>query len=69
MWNLKNIYKTVKDSQTQKTNLWLPKGKGQGINQEYEINRYILLYTNDLPYSTGNYIQYLIIIYNGKESN
>ena len=35
MWNLKNntnesIYKTETDSQTQKTNLWLPKGKGFG---------------------------------------
>ena len=34
-WNLKNntnesIYKTEADSQTQKTNLWLPKGKGGG---------------------------------------
>ena len=33
MWNLKDdtnelIYKTEKDSQTSKTNLWLPKGKG-----------------------------------------
>ena len=33
MWYLKNntnesIYKTETDSQTQKTNLWLPKGKG-----------------------------------------
>ena len=32
MWNLKNytnelIYKTETDSQTQKTNSWLPKGK------------------------------------------
>ena len=32
MWNLKNntnqsIYKTETDSQTQKTNLWLPQGK------------------------------------------
>ena len=39
MWNLKNnasesIYKTKTDSQTRKTNLWLPKGKGRrdGIN-------------------------------------
>ena len=46
-WNLKKkdgnelIYKT--DPQTQNTNLWLPKGKG-GINQEFEINRYTLLY-------------------------
>ena len=35
MWNLKNdtnkvIYKTETDSQTQRTNLWLPKGKGRG---------------------------------------
>ena len=33
MWNLKNdanelIYKTETDSQTQQTNLWLPKEKG-----------------------------------------
>lgn len=32
MWNLKydtneRIYKTERDSQTQKANLWLPKGK------------------------------------------
>ena len=36
MWNLKKdtnelIYKTQIDPQTQKTNLWLPKGKGEGI--------------------------------------
>ena len=35
MWNLKKdanefIYKTETDSQMQKTNLWLPKGKGRG---------------------------------------
>ena len=36
MWNLKKsyanelIYKTEIDSQTQKTNLWLPKGKDGG---------------------------------------
>ena len=34
MWNLENdtnelIYKTEIDSQTQKTNIWLPKGKGE----------------------------------------
>ena len=33
MWNLKNntnesMYKIERNSQTQKTNLWLPKGKG-----------------------------------------
>ena len=35
MWNLKydtneHIYKTETDSLTQRTNLWLPKGKGGG---------------------------------------
>ena len=44
-----------------------------GINQEFEIKIYTLLYikqiTNkDLLYSTGNYAQYIIIIYKGKES-
>ena len=34
------------DSQTQKTNLWLPNGKGvKGINQEFVINIYIPLRT------------------------
>ena len=37
MWNLKIstnelIYKTETNSQTEKTNLWLPKGKEGGIN-------------------------------------
>ena len=46
-------------------------GKGR-INQEFEINRYTLLYikqinNKNLLYSTGNYIQYLVITYNGKE--
>ena len=42
MWNLKEndtkklIYKT--NSQTQKTNLQLPKGNRRGINQEYELS-------------------------------
>ena len=39
MWNLKKndtnelIYKTEIDSQTQKTNLWLSKGKGKGMGE------------------------------------
>ena len=46
---------------------------GGGINQEFGINIYTLLYikqinNKDLLYSTGNYIQYLKIVYNGKES-
>ena len=53
MWNLKKnqkdtndlICKTERDSQTYKTNLWLPKGKGGwGINWEIGINTYTLLY-------------------------
>ena len=36
MWNLKNdtnepIYKTETDSQTQRTDLWLPWGRGKGM--------------------------------------
>ena len=79
MQNLKNdtnelIYKTEKDSQTQKTNLWLPRGRlGGGINQEIGIHIYILLYVKqilnkDLLYSTGNSTQYSVITYMGKES-
>ena len=50
------------------------KGEGEGgINQEFGINRYALLYikwiTNkDLLYSTGNYTQYFVIACKGKES-
>ena len=47
--------------------------EGGGINQQYGINRYKLLHiqqisNKDLLYSTGNYIQYLIITYNRKKS-
>ena len=74
MWNLKNdtnelIYKTDIDDK-----LMVNKGeRGGGINQEFGINIYTLLYikqiTNkDLLYSTGNYAQYFVITYTGKES-
>ena len=48
------------------------RGRGEGVTQEYGINRYKQLYlkqisNKDLLYSTGNYIQYLVITYNGKE--
>ena len=40
----KNQFKTERDSQTQKTNLCLPKEKGWGgINQEFEINIFMVL--------------------------
>ena len=75
MWNLKNhtdeiISKTERDSQAQKTSLWLPKGKvGRegGINWEFGININILLYikqsvNKDLLYSTGNSTQHSVIM-------
>ena len=61
------IYKTEADSQTSKTNLWLPKWeRGGGINWEIGTDIYTLLYikqiTNkDLLYSTGNYTQYSVM--------
>ena len=44
-----------------------------GINQEFGITRYTLLYIRidkhkDLLYGTENYIQYLAVTRNGKES-
>ena len=47
--------------------------RGQGVNQEVGVNIYTLLYikqinNKDLLYSTGNYVQYFVIAYNGKES-
>ena len=46
---------------------------GARIKQEFGINRNTLLYikqinNKDLLYSPGNYVQYLVITYNGKES-
>ena len=48
------------------------RGEGRGINQEFGIEIYKLLYikqiTNkNLLYSIGNYIQYLVKTYNGRE--
>ena len=79
MWNLKYdtnelIYETETDSQKQRTDLWLPrrKGDGGGMDWEFEISRCKLLYTewinNKVPlYSTENYIHYDVINHNGKE--
>ena len=77
MWNLKygtneSMYKTETDSQTQRRELWLSRGRGwerEGL--EFGISRCKLLYTGwinkVLLYSTGNYIQYPVISHNGKE--
>ena len=51
-------YKTETNSQTQKTNLWLPKGKGGGKKLEVwdnEIHITIHKTNKDLLYSTWNY--------------
>ena len=66
MWNLKsNISKLIYETKRLTENKHMvTKGEGSiGINQEFGINIYTLLHikqmTNkDLPYSTGNYIQY-----------
>ena len=77
MWNLKYdtnelIYKTETDSQTQKTKLWLPKGKGGWGGDKLEVwdqQIQATIYKIDnkhLLYSTGNYIQCFVINHNGK---
>ena len=62
-----------KQTHRQRTDLWLPRGRGSGINQDFWIKIHTLLYikqTNneDLLYSIGNYTQYLVITYSGNES-
>ena len=49
------------------------KGEGEGTVTEFGTYTYTLLYfkrvtSKDLLYSTGNYMQRLIITYGGKES-
>ena len=51
MWNLKKkndtnelTHKTEIDPRTEKTNLWLPKGKGGWKSEKFRINIYTLLY-------------------------
>ena len=78
MWNLKYdtnelIYETEIDSQTWRTDLWLPRGKEGGtVCWEFGISRCKLLYiewinNKEILCSTGNYIQYLVINHNGKK--
>ena len=77
MWNLKNntnesMYKTETDFTDIENKLMATKGEREGGQDklEYWINSYKLLLVKlisnkDLLYSTGNYIQYLVITYNG----
>ena len=62
------------NSQSQKTDLWLSRGRGgrKGMDWKVGINRcklgYIQWINNKaLLYSTGNYIQNPVINHNGKE--
>ena len=76
MWNLKYdtdqyIYGKKKDSQ--KTDLWLSRGKmgGGGEDWEVRISRHKLLYigwvnNKVLLYSSGNYIHYSVTNHSGK---
>ena len=76
MWNLKcgtnePVYET--DSQTQRTDLWLPWGRlyvGDALGVwgwQIQITTYRMDKQGPPLYSTGNYIQYSGINYNGKE--
>ena len=71
MWNLKhkmNLSMRQTDSQTQRTDLWLPQRRGgrAGMDCELGISRCKRLYIKGinnkaLLYRTGNYIQYPVI--------
>ena len=57
---------------TDRTDLWLPRQGGEGKDWEFGINRRKLLYlkwinNKVLPHSTGNYIQYPVMNYDGNE--
>ena len=80
MWNLKKngtnelIYKTEIESQMQKANLQLPRGKWGKINWDIGTDIYTLLYIKQTPdrkvlYSTENSTQNSIMIYMGTVSN
>ena len=68
-----NAYIKHKQTQTQKTNLWLAKGKAEGEGQmrvvgltDTHSNLYIKQISNqNILYSTENYTHYLIITYQG----
>ena len=76
MWNPKKkmihvsfFYKIETDSQTQKTNLWLPKGNGVGGDKLGlgDLNIHTIAYRIDQQ-STRNYTQHLIITSKGRDS-
>ena len=66
-----NLFTKQKQTHRHRKKLMVHQWKKQ--EREFGINRYTLPYikqinNKDLLYSTGNYIQYLLITYNGKES-
>lgn len=46
-------------------NLWLPKGRGQGVEGQTKGMRIKLVRNKDILYSTGNDSHDAVIIYNG----
>ena len=68
-----NLFTKQKQTHRHRKQTWgYHRGRvGGGINSEYGTNRYTLSYIKQinnkgLLYSTGNYIQYLAVAYNGK---
>ena len=73
IWH-KWTYLWNRNRNSQKTDLWLPRGRVGGRREgwKFEISRCKLLYTRwinnkVLPYRTGNYTQYSVIHHNRKE--
>ena len=72
MWTLKHgtnepVYKTETESQTQRTDFWLPRGRRWGgevnmLNTVYRTNK-----NKALLHCAGNSIQYPVINHNRKE--
>ena len=73
MWNLKNKQTNNECNKTNRLTDTENKLAVTNSEMQWGINRYTLLNIKQinskvLLYSTGNYIQYLVITYNGKES-
>ena len=77
MWNLNHdpdelTYETDTDSQTQRSDLWLPMRRASGEETDLELGiscklLYIEWMNKVLLYSTGNCVQHPVINHKGKE--
>ena len=73
IWSLTQMSLSTKQQQAQRTDPWLPRGRGQGrAGREFGVNRCKLLYgewinNKVLLSSTGNDIQSLATPYNGRD--